>query len=108
MKPMIHRCREPKPAGSPPVFKQELYGRDHHDFNLVRVEPGMGRAPHPYHEGDSFMLLLFGDLLLHVDGELYTLAPGDVAFIPKGAVRGFTAGGDGASFFAAHLREATA
>lgn len=105
MQPTIHRCAEPKPAGSPPVLKQELYRRDPHDFNLVRVEPGTGKPPHPYGAGDSFMLVLAGELLLHVDGEIYTLAPGDVAFIPRGAVRGFTAGAAGASFFAAHLRE---
>lgn len=105
MQPTIYRCAEPKRDGTPPVLKQELYRADHHDFNLVQVEPGMGKSPHPYSAGGSFMLVLSGELLLDVDGEQYSLKPSDVAFIPKGAVRGFTAGTAGATFFAAHLRD---
>lgn len=100
----IYRCGESKPAGTGPVLKEELYRAESHDFNLVRVEAGAGKPPHPYAAGDSFMLVVGGALHLLVDGETHTLSPGDVAFIPKGAARGFTAGAAGASFFAAHLR----
>lgn len=105
MQPTIYRCSEPKPTGSPPVLKQELYRTSHHDFNLVWVEPGTGKPPHPHHAGDSLMLVVFGELVLNVDGALYSLKPGDLAFIPKGAVRGFVAGEPGATFFASHLQE---
>lgn len=105
MKPTIYQCAEPKAVGTPPVLKQELSRADHHDFNIVQVEPGAGKSPHPYSAGGSFMLVISGELLLEVDGEKYTLNPSDVAFIPKGAARGFVAGTTGATFFAAHLRD---
>lgn len=50
------------------------------------------------------MLVLSGLLDLHVDGQVYPLTAGQLAIIPSGAVRGFTAGPEGATFFAAHLR----
>ncbi len=104
MEPIITKCLEPKSAGSMPVRKEELYRADAHDFNLVQVEAGAGKPPHPYTAGDSFMLVLSGLLNLVVDGNTYPLEPGTLAVIPKGAVRGFTAGPEGATFFAAHLR----
>ncbi len=105
MEPTIHRLTEAKPTGSPPVLKEELYRAGHHDFNVVRVEPGVGKPPHPHDAGDSFMLVLSGLLNLQVDGKMYPLNPGELAVIPKGAVRGFNAGPDGATFFAAHLKD---
>lgn len=100
----IFQVNEPAPTGSGPVRKEELYRADRHDFNLVQVQPGMGKPLHPHHAGDSFMLVTVGLLNLTVDGETFPLGPGQVAFIPQGAVRGFTAGPEGATFFAAHLR----
>lgn len=100
----VYTLTEAKPGGTPPVLKEELYRQAAHDFNLVRVEAGAGKPPHPYADGDSFMLVLSGQLELQVDGQSQTLNPGQLAFIPKGAVRGFTAGPAGAAFFAAHLR----
>lgn len=104
MEPTITRCLETKPAGTPPVLKEELYRADAHDFNLVRVDAGVGKPPHPYNAGDSFMLVMSGLLNLNVDGQTYALNAGDLAMIPKGATRGFTAGPEGCTFFAAHLR----
>ncbi|BDG60073.1 cupin domain-containing protein [Caldinitratiruptor microaerophilus] len=104
MEPTIYTCTERKPPGTPPVLKEELYRADAHDFNLVRADPGADRPPHPHDAGDSFMLVLEGELHLHVDGRVYPLMPGQLAVIPRGAVRGFTAGPQGATFFAAHLR----
>lgn len=103
MQPSIYQCVGSKPEGSPPVWKEELYRAGQNDFNLVQVEPGAGKPPHPYAAGDSFMLVLAGKLDLQVDGQVYSLDPGQLAVIPKGAVRGFTAGAAGATFFAAHL-----
>lgn len=104
MEPMITKCLESKPAGLMPVLKEELYRADAHDFNLVRVDAGVGKPPHPYNAGDSFMLVLSGLLNLVVDEKSYALEAGTLAIIPKGATRGFTAGSEGATFFAAHLR----
>lgn len=104
MEPIITKCLEAKPVGSLPVLKDELYRADAHDFNLVRVDAGIGKPPHPYNAGDSFMLVLSGLLNLVVDGQTYPLEAGALAVIPKGATRGFTAGPDGATFFATHLR----
>lgn len=104
MEPVIHRLTKTGSAGDAPFAKEELYRGPNHDFNLVRVGPGAGKPPHPHNPGDSFMLVLSGLLHLTVDGTAYDLAPGDLAIIPKGAVRGFTAGAEGATFFAAHLQ----
>lgn len=47
MRPTIYQCGEAKPAGSPAVLRQELYRADHHDFNLVHVDPNRGKPPPP-------------------------------------------------------------
>lgn len=104
MEPRILRCLDPKPADSLPILREELYRAEAHDFNLIRVDPEVEKPPHPYTAGDSFMLVLAGRLQLMVDGQSYDLRPGDLAFIPKGAVRGFRTGPEGATFFAGHLR----
>lgn len=104
MKPEIITLNAPKPAGSMPVFKEELYRGAHQDFNLVRVDAGITKPAHPYEAGDSFMLILAGSMNLLVDGETYALSAGQMAVIPKGATRGFTAGPEGLTFFAAHLQ----
>lgn len=104
MKPTIHQVNEPASAAGGPVRKEEIYRADSHDFNLVQVQPGMGKPPHPYHGGDSFMLITAGLLHLTVDDAIFPLTPGQLVLIPKGAVRGFTGGPEGATFFAAHLR----
>ncbi|HEY3366777.1 MAG TPA: cupin domain-containing protein [Symbiobacteriaceae bacterium] len=104
MEPVIYQCNTGRPEGAPPVTKEELYCGTNHDFNLVRVAAGAGRPPHPHNAGDSFMLVLTGTLHLSVDGKVYDLPPGALAIIPKGAVRGFTAGDQDVTFFAAHLQ----
>lgn len=103
-KTTIIQVNEPASQGNGPVRKEELYRADAHDFNVVQVQPGMGKPPHPYDAGDSFMLITAGLLNLVVDGETLPLGPGQLALIPQGVVRGFTAGPEGATFFAAHLR----
>lgn len=102
--PRIIDCGEAKPAGAPAIFREELYRADAHDFNLVRIDPLMGPPPHPYPAGDSFMFVVSGYINLEVEGQPYELKAGQLAIIPKGAARGFKAGPEGATLFAAHLR----
>lgn len=103
MEPLIYRLDDPKPAGTPPVLQEELFDSGPNDVNLVRVDPGTFTPPHAYTAGDAFMLVLSGELCLHVDGHIYCLTGSHIAFIPRGARRGFTAGPEGCTFVAAHL-----
>ena len=105
MEPKIFTLNQPKAEGSAPLFREQLYTAPAHDFNFVQAEPGLFKEPHPYGAGDTFMLVLKGSMELLVDGSAYRLSEGQVAFIPKGAVRGFTAGPEGFTMFAAHLRD---
>lgn len=88
-----------------PFDRELLYQGGHHDFNLIEAKPGFHKMPHPFEAGDSFMLVLKGSMDLIVDDKTYPLAAGQVAFIPKGATRGFTAGPEGFTMFAAHLKD---
>lgn len=105
MEPRIFRCTDPKPAGAPPLLRDELCRGASYDVNLVRIDANLEKPAHPFEAGDSFMLVLAGLLHLVVDGQVYDLNAGDLAWIPKGAVRGFTAGPEGATMVAAHLRD---
>jgi mannose-6-phosphate isomerase-like protein (cupin superfamily) len=105
MEPKIHTLGGPAAAGSQPLSVECLYARIPHDFNYIQAEPGHYKAPHPYGAGDSFMLVLSGAMDLIVDGETFPLMAGQLAVIPKGAHRGFTAGPEGMTMFAAHLRD---
>lgn len=104
MEPKILRLTEPKGAGAPPLLRNELYRADAHDFNLIQVDANVTKDPHPYDHGDSFMIIVAGSMKLQVDGTFYPLSAGQMAIIPKGAMRGFVAGPEGLTFFAAHLR----
>ncbi|HYG58212.1 MAG TPA: cupin domain-containing protein [Symbiobacteriaceae bacterium] len=104
MEPKIISVRQPKPEGSGPLYRDMLYQAAAHDFNLIQAVPGFCKEPHPYPAGDAFMLVLQGSMELTVDGVAYPLAAGQLAIVPKGAVRGFTAGPEGFTMFAAHLK----
>lgn len=104
MEPVIRTCSGPKPAGAPPLLIEELHRAEYHDLTLVRIDAGQSRPPHPYVAGDSFMLVLEGELDLLVDGRVFPLQSGQLALVPRGATRGFTSGSAGATFLAGHLR----
>jgi len=104
MEPRILRLDGPKQAGSAPLVRELVHQGDAYDFNWIQVEPGLHKEPHPYTAGDSFMLVVQGAMMLLVDGQSYDLSAGQLAVIPKGAVRGFTAGPEGFAMFAAHLK----
>lgn len=103
MEPKIYSAFEMM-DGPLPFDRELIYQGDSHDFNLIRANAGFHKMPHPYAAGDSFMLVLKGSMELIVEEKTYTLSAGQVAFIPKGASRGFTAGPEGFTMFAAHLK----
>ena len=105
MKPTIHTLSMTKAPGTQPLSVECLYGRIPHDFNYIQADPGLVKTPHPYGAGDSFMLILAGSMELNVDGEIYPLKAGQMAILPKGSMRGFTAGPEGLTMLAAHLRD---
>lgn len=50
------------------------------------VDPGIGLSRHIHHEQDETFIFLEGTFDVEVDGQLYCMTAGDVAFIPKGSV----------------------
>ncbi len=50
------------------------------------VDPGVGLARHIHHQQDETFIFLEGTFDVEVDGQLYRMTAGDVAFIPKGSV----------------------
>ena len=50
------------------------------------VDPGVGLARHIHHQQDETFIFLEGAFDVEVDGKLYRMTAGDVAFIPKGSV----------------------
>lgn len=105
MEPRIISFGGPKPEGTQPLHREMLYQAPNHDFNLVQAEPGLTKPAHPYTAGEAFMLVMAGSMTLLVDGMAYELKAGQMAMVPKGAVRGFTAGPEGLTMLAAHLRD---
>lgn len=102
--PVIYRFREPKPTGTPPLLKEELYRTAAHDFSWIRLDPGLTKQPEVNAEADSFIFVAEGELRVTVNGESWDLGPGDLIMVPQRASRGFAAGPTGAAFMAAHLR----
>ena len=53
------------------------------------VEPGIGPGRHIHHQQDETFMFLEGTFDIEVDGKLFHMKAGDVAFIPKGFVHGW-------------------
>lgn len=53
------------------------------------VEPGIGPGRHIHHHQDETFFFLEGDFIAEIDGKMYEMKPGDVAFIPRGTVHAF-------------------
>ncbi len=53
------------------------------------VEPGVGPGRHIHYEQDETFFFLTGRFDVEVDGVLYHMQPGDVAFVPRGTVHAF-------------------
>ena len=50
------------------------------------VQPNVGPPSHIHYKQDETFLFLEGEFDVEVDGKLYHMKPGDVAFVPKGSV----------------------
>ena len=53
------------------------------------VQPGVGPGRHIHHDQDETFFFLEGDFIVEIDGVVHEMAPGDVAFIPRGSVHAF-------------------
>ena len=53
------------------------------------VESGVGPGRHIHHHQDETFFFLEGTFDVEVEGKLYHMKPGDVAFIPRGTVHAF-------------------
>ena len=53
------------------------------------VEPGVGPGRHIHHGEDETFFVGSGKFIVEVDGTVHDLAPGDVAFVPRGTVHAF-------------------
>lgn len=72
--------------------------------NVVRLAPGQRVEPHVNADVDVLVTVLSGSGALDVDGETAPLSAGVVAWIPKGARRGWAAGDGGMLVLTAHRR----
>ena len=59
------------------------------------VHPGLGPGRHIHHKQDETFLFLEGIFDVEIDGELFRMKAGDVAFIPKGVVHAWKNVGEG-------------
>ena len=53
------------------------------------VAPGVGPGRHIHHHQDEIFFFLEGSFVVEAAGVLHEVAPGDVAFIPRGTVHAF-------------------
>lgn len=53
------------------------------------VQPDIGPPRHIHHHQDETFFFLEGDFEVELDGARHRMAPGDVAFIPRGTVHAF-------------------
>ncbi len=53
------------------------------------VQPNIGPPRHIHEHQDETFFFLEGDFIAEIDGTLYEMSAGDVAFIPRGTVHAF-------------------
>ncbi|MFI5661236.1 hypothetical protein [Streptomyces sp. NPDC051684] len=74
------------------------------DANVVRLRPGGGGDGYVETELDVLLVVVEGHGTLHRAGEHEGLAPGTLAFVPRGERRAVSAGEDGLVYLTAHRR----
>jgi quercetin dioxygenase-like cupin family protein len=84
------------------------FGLQSEDLNATLLEwsAGRGVAEHRNDECDVLVVVLDGDATLVVDGVAHALARHHLVLVPKGSVRGLTAGPDGVRYLSIHRRRA--
>lgn len=74
------------------------------DANLIRLPPGAGVPAHVEPDLDVLLFVAKGSGLLVTDAGEQRLAPGAVAWLPRGAERALSAGDEGLVYLTAHRR----
>ena len=82
------------------------WGLESADLNatLLAWPPGHAIAEHSNSELDVVLILLQGSACVAVDGIDHHLTAEHLLLIPRGSVRGITAGSDGARYLSIHRR----
>jgi quercetin dioxygenase-like cupin family protein len=75
------------------------------NVNLVRFADGDGVEAHVNTEVDVVGVVVAGEGTLEVDGKAVAIRAGDLFYVPKGARRAITAGGD-LAYLTCHQRRA--
>lgn len=85
------------------------------DSNLIVLPPGDGISPHTGSNLDVLIFVIAGDGTLLTQSEepdtlgsseqTVVLETGAVVWLPRGSVRGFSAGGQGLSYLTVHQRK---
>ncbi|WP_059008212.1 cupin domain-containing protein [Streptomyces specialis] len=74
------------------------------DANVVRLAPGAGVARHVEPDLDVLLFVVDGEGRLTADTGGQTLAPGTVAWLPRGSGRALAAGPAGLVYLTVHRR----
>lgn len=92
------------PPGTPgAMWKLAESGRQL-DTNVVHLPPGQHVGTHAEPDLDVLLLVVAGDSVLVAAGQARHLASGAVLWLPRGSVRGLSAGKDGMSYLTVHRR----
>jgi quercetin dioxygenase-like cupin family protein len=53
------------------------------DLNIFKVRPGTEPPPHVHSREDEFFYILSGEMRFYVNGDVFTVAAGEVMFLPR-------------------------
>lgn len=92
------------PPGTPgAMWKLAEPGRQL-DANVVHLPPGQHVGTHAEPDLDVLLLVVAGDGVLVTAGQARHLTSGALLWLPRGSVRGLSAGQDGMSYLTVHRR----
>jgi quercetin dioxygenase-like cupin family protein len=74
------------------------------DANVVHLPPGQHVGTHAEPDLDVLLLVVAGDGVLVTAGQARHLTSGALLWLPRGSVRGLSAGLDGMSYLTVHRR----
>jgi quercetin dioxygenase-like cupin family protein len=74
------------------------------DANALSLAPGQRIDTHTERDLDVLLVVVGGGGTLGTDAEPLSLAPGTLAWLPRGSTRGLTAGAEGLTYLTVHQR----
>jgi mannose-6-phosphate isomerase-like protein (cupin superfamily) len=80
------------------------YGEGDLDINLVLFRGGDGVGTHTNNEVDVLGIILEGEALLEIEGEVTSVHGGQAFYVPKGARRSIRSAGDRVAYLTCHRR----